>query len=475
MSVELESKNQSLLNGTIVYFIGNVLTQLISILLLKLITGTVTTAEYGYFNLVVTVDNLITPILTLQISDAVFRFFITSKSEAEKSYIYSSGIAVIAFGALLICLLVGSLRKILGIQYSCWVVLYILSTNLFGFNQKIIRSLGKNKEYVKANLMKSVIYLALIFIVVIKLKMGAKGLFISNCVSTYLCIIYLIIKVQTNKYFNLHKISLHQIRAMLKFSAPLIPNTAIWWLQSSVNSLIITNHLGISYNGIYSVAVKFASVLHLVINVFDLAWQESAIKEFGKPYYKEFVTKTFNQYLVFLLSCVAVLIPFLRLVMEYLIDSAYIEAIPYIPFLLFSTAISACSGYFAQMIVAKNKNMKLLTTNFIGAISNILVVYVLLKYIGIWAIVISAVLSYSVIAIARYYQVKEDFMIEEVQFKHLSLLLLLNILSCITFVVNIKSILFLNFVAMGIISILLNKTLLLDLRNIILNKVKNNY
>lgn len=472
MSKELENRSKSLLNGTIVYFIGNVLTQLISIFLLKMITGTVTTEEYGYFNLVVTVDNLITPMITLQISDAVFRFFIKAKSDEEKMKIYSSGVSIILLGAAIICIIISSLRKIIGIRYSFWVAFYIISTNLFGFNQKIVRSLGENKRYVKANLMKSLIYFGAILILVVKMKMGAKGLFISNCVSTYVCIMYLVLKVRTGSYFNIKKISLTQICEMLKFSAPLIPNTAIWWLQSSVNSLIITSRLGIGYNGIYSVAIKFASILHLVINVFDLAWQESAIKEYGTLYYREFVTKIFNEYLIFLLSTVAALIPFLRLIMVWLIDPSYDEAIPYIPFLLFSTTLSACSGYFAQMIVAQNRNIKLLITNFIGAVSNILVVYLLLPSIGIWAIVVSSVVSYCILAISRYHEVKEDFITKNISFNKILMLLLFNIVSCIVFMINKTGMLIVATMFFVVLGIAFNKELLLELESVVIDKIK---
>lgn len=463
MQNEIIQKSKTLLNGTIIYFIGNILTQLISIVLLKYITGSISTKEYGYFNLIVTIDNLVTPMITLQISDAVFRFFIKAKSIHEKKYIYSSGTTVIFTGAVLVCILIIIFKNIFGINYAFWVALYVVSTNLFGYSQKIIRSLKKNKLYVIANLLKVTLYFIFIIILVLKQKMGVQGLLISNCISTYICILMLIVGAKTYMYFDIHYINFRYINKMLKFSAPLIPNTAIWWLQSSVNYIIISAQIGLNYNGIYSVAVKFASVLHLVINVFDLAWQESAITEYSTDGYTDFVTQIFNKYLIFLMSCVASLIPFLKICVPFLIDNDYSEAIPYIPFLLFSTALSACSGYFAQMITAKNKNVKLLTTNIIGAIVNITIVLILIHQIEIWAIVISAIVSNSFLSISRFFVVKDDFNIKEIRIKKIILLLGINLLLCTIFFINYNIIYILAFIFTIILNIYLNIDLIKEI------------
>ena len=100
-----KDKNRDLLNGTLIYFVGNVLTQIVSIILLRLITGEITTEDYGYFNLIVTVDNLITPMITLQISDAVFYFILRARTPEEKNRIYSTGTSVIVIGIIITILI----------------------------------------------------------------------------------------------------------------------------------------------------------------------------------------------------------------------------------------------------------------------------------------------------------------------------------------------------------------------------------
>ena len=53
----MDKSTKKLLNGTMIYFIGNVLTQIMSLVLLRFITGRIA-EEYGVYNLVVTVSSL---------------------------------------------------------------------------------------------------------------------------------------------------------------------------------------------------------------------------------------------------------------------------------------------------------------------------------------------------------------------------------------------------------------------------------
>ena len=96
----------------------------------------------------VTIDHLITPVLTLQISDAVFRFVIKTGSKKEMTQYYTVGTVVIFSGAALVCVGVVALSGVFDIQYPGLVATYIMSTNLFAYYQKVSRALGKGKYYV---------------------------------------------------------------------------------------------------------------------------------------------------------------------------------------------------------------------------------------------------------------------------------------------------------------------------------------
>lgn len=468
---KIKEKKQSLLSGTIVYFIGNVLTQFISLLLLKCITGNISTEAYGYFNLVVTIDNLITPILTLQISDAVFRFMIKSNTVEEKKQYYSSAVTVIILGAIAICVVILISSVFIDIPYPGLVTLYIISTNMFGFQQRVARAQGKNKQYVASNLMKTIVYILLQVLLVVSLKMGVAGLFLANIISTFACMGILSVGIKSYTLFDLQAIKKCVLKQMISFSAPLIPNTAVWWLQSSVNSIVISTVLGIGANGIYTVSNKFSAILNLAITVFSLAWQESAIKEYGTPEYVQLATESFNTYSVLLFSGAAALIPAMKILIPYLIDSSYYDAIQYAPFLLYSTALSAFSGFFASIITAKNQNKKLLSTNCLGAVCNITIVILFIKLIGIWSIVVSAVVSNIILAISRYKEVEDIIERKGVNVAGIVIPLLLGVINGVVYFTGSSLMNALMFVMTVIIAIIMNRKFISEFFDLLKTKI----
>ena len=72
------TKGKELAKNTMIIVVGKVCTQFISFFLLPLYTSYLNTADYGNVDLINTYINLLIPIVTLQLENAVFRFLIDS-------------------------------------------------------------------------------------------------------------------------------------------------------------------------------------------------------------------------------------------------------------------------------------------------------------------------------------------------------------------------------------------------------------
>ena len=87
------NRNKDLARNTFIIFIGTICTKLVSFFLLPLYTGLLTTEEYGIVDLLTTLVSLVSPIISLQISQGVFRYLIDSRnSENEKKELISGSI-----------------------------------------------------------------------------------------------------------------------------------------------------------------------------------------------------------------------------------------------------------------------------------------------------------------------------------------------------------------------------------------------
>ena len=67
-----------------------------------------------------------------------------------------------------------------------------------------------------------------------------------------------------------------QLKQALKYAIPLIPNSISWWIINVSDRTMITIIMNSSFNGIYSVANRFATAFVSLYTVFNLSWTESA-------------------------------------------------------------------------------------------------------------------------------------------------------------------------------------------------------
>ena len=98
----------------------------------------------------------------------------------------------------------------------------------------------------------------------------------------------------------------YNLKKMLSYSLPLIPNGISWWVTNASDRLIINLFLGVKYNGLYAMAYKIPTLLTSFFSVFNLSFQQMAFLE-NEESDIIFYDKLFNE-LFRILSCVGLLI-----------------------------------------------------------------------------------------------------------------------------------------------------------------------
>ena len=249
----MNKAKSDLLNGTITYFVGNALVALIQLVLLRFVTGKLLPSDYGYYNLIITIEQLVTPIVTLQISDAVFRFFFDD-NKYRRETIYSNTVVVLvaSFVVIAVACVVCHLF-IFPIRNIFYVILYMICTSIFAIYQKITRAMGYSVEFIKCNLLKAFLYIFIQIVCLYVFDLKIESLFISFILSTMISVLILEIKVKQYRFIDFKCFDFAKLKEMVAFSAPLVPNSICWWLNSSVNAMILTQMVSLSANGIYSI------------------------------------------------------------------------------------------------------------------------------------------------------------------------------------------------------------------------------
>lgn len=407
-----DSASKRLATGTVVYMIGNLMSKILQMLILPIITVSLVTTEYGYYDLIVTTISLATPIVTCQIIEGMFRYMFNSNLEEQRRTV--STVTVFLGGSFVIC--AGALfafkMVVPSLQYPVLIFLNYVSAIIFNYTQKLARCRQKNLQFAFAGVIHTAVMLATQALTLICFHMGVDGMLIANFASYIVASIYLSFYLDLKKWINIKEFDKNTFTNLIKYSLPLVPNSICWWLVSSSDRYIITFFLGAAANGVYSIAGKFSQLLTFATSVFQLAWQESAIIEENSKERDLFYTNTFNTYMKLLLGGYLVILPFIRLIMPVLVAESYLEGYLYNPILLLGAILSAFSQFYGSAYLVFKKTGGAFSTTVIAAIVNIAIGVLLTPKLGLFAPALGTAVSFGVQWLIRMWQMRNYFKVK---------------------------------------------------------------
>ena len=402
------NKKKELAKNTVIIFLGKVCTQLISFFLLPLYTGYLTTKQYGVVDLIQTYVRLLVPLLTIELEMGVFRFLIDARGKEKDTKEVMSNNFTILFGSLLIF-------SILYIIVTCfwkidyrWLILFdVFICTITGNLLQVARGFGKTLDYSIACIITGVMTVVLNIGLIVFGGMRVEGMVISMAIANGLGALYLFIKLKMYKYFSKKLINTKLIKSMVKYSAPLVPNDISWWIVSVSDRSIISLVLGTAANGIYSVSNKFPTLLSSVFSIFNMSWCESATLHINSKDRDEFFSDICNTVVKLFTSLGAGMIACMPFVFPILINSSYDEAFIYIPILALGVVFNVGVSLYSSIYIAKKMTKEVAATSIMGAIINIVVNVLLIKFIGLYAAALSTMISYFVMMVYRHFDLKK--------------------------------------------------------------------
>lgn len=395
--------------GTIVYMVGNLTSKILQMLILPIITATLLTTEYGYYDLVVTTISLVTPVITLQLIEGMFRNMFDTTEEIKKKTVSTVSVYLFA-GFLLLGIAMLTIHFVVpNIQYPFLIYTNYVSAIIFNYVQKLARCQQKNKQFAIAGVLNTIVMLGTQAITLLVFKMRVDGMLLANSISYVVASIYLGYYLHIKQWLSLRAVDKSTFTSLIKYSAPLIPNSIGWWLIASSDRYVITFFMGTAANGIYSIAGKFSQLLTFVTSVFQLAWQESAIMEINSEKRDQFYTQTFDTYLRLLMGGYVVILPFIRLIMPILLDESYHTGYLYNPILLLGAVFSALSQFYGSAYIVFKKTSGAFTTTIIAAVVNVIVGVGLVNNIGLYAPALGTTVAFLVQWIVRKHQLRDCF------------------------------------------------------------------
>lgn len=375
----MQNRYSYLVKNTGILAISNFSSKILAFLLVPLYTRVLTTEEYGNYDFVSTTIQLLIPILTISICDAVVRYLM--EEGISHKHVITVGMRFCLIGVVLFTIFI-LVNRLFGevyalSEYACMSILLFFSTVFYQFTTSAAKGMEKISMIAVAGVMSTLVMISTNIVFLLYLKMGIIGFFSAGILSQFIPAIFLFFRLELTKY-NQAKINKDVRNVMIKYSMPLILNTVGWWMNNALDRYAVTFICGAAANGVFSVAYKIPTILATVQQIFIQAWQITAIKEYSKDsgaFYGKmmnFINMTMG------MTCMA-LVLMTKLLAGFLYANDFYQAWQYVPFLLVSGVMNSASGILGPILCADENSRALGVSTFFGAsinvVLNILFVY----------------------------------------------------------------------------------------------------
>lgn len=429
-----------------IYFAGNILSKLVAFFLLPLYTTRIEPAQYGNYDLVISLINLVAPIAFFQIWDAMFRFAFEVKTYKEKYKIINDATIILGFGIIPYIIIFSGTYIYFRFEYFGYAIVYGLLFAVQYIYTYAARLFLKNKLFVFSGMANTLLTAFSNIFLIVSLDWDVRSLYFSAVIGMILQICIIESQLHLIKNFSIKDLSLEKSKDMLKFSIPLCIATISYWLLSGFTKVMITKQLGAYENGLYAVSNRFSSMITIFVNVFQFAWNEMAYLIAGEENRKEkynlcvsllFKTIMFGSGIAFLVS---------KILFPFLIADQYSEAIGIIPISIIGVALNSMAGFLGTLFMTEKRTSYILYSTLISATINIVLGRSFIKIWGLYGGVGALSLSFAVLMIIRLVQLNRKFEIQ----------------------MNIKDIMTVAFLILAIPVFYYNKFFLIDLLSIII-------
>ena len=398
------SREKELVKNTFVLSIGRFMPKIFSFVTLPILTACLTKLEYGTYDLISTLVMLVIPIATLQIQSSAFRFLIDCRSDKEASARIISNIFVVTIPISLLCSFIiqfffsgfdAPLRALIGIYFFLDTIHLTVS--------QITRGLGNNKAYSIGAIILSLVFTISLVCGVFLLKAGLFGVMLALTLAQLAGTLYLAGKIRLFSYISLDLISAEQIKQLLAYSWPMVPNNLSSWVLKLSDRLVITGFLGLEANAVYAVANKIPHMLSLAQSIMTMAWQENASIAAGDMDADQYYTKMLDKIFCLMFGCTALLIAATPGLFRLLIKGDYAEAYYHMPVLILAMFFLVMSSYFGGIYIAHKKTVNVGISTMAAAAINLMIDLAFVNRIGIWAGSISTLAAYMVLYFYRMF------------------------------------------------------------------------
>ena len=370
--------------------------------LMPIYTAFLTPADFGVVDIVVSTAVLLIPLVSLNASEAVFRFCAGGE---EESAVFSSGFLMTLMGTLLF-LLCAPLFRFSSVLFPYRYLLYpyVIASVARSFFAHYLRARGKYGLFALQQFFCVVLTTLLELLFLAVLHLGVPGYLAAIILGDAATCLLLVMHAPPWKLFSRRALKRDLGERMLRYALPLIPTAILWWVMSVSDRYVLLHFHGEAVTGLYAAAGRIPAVLTLGVNVFMEAWHYAALHE--KEEREKLFDRVYGAMLPAVTMIAAVVILTAKPVISHLYATGYGQAVQYVPFLAVASLLSGIVTFLGSVYTVKMRSGSSFLTTLTGGICNLLLNAWWIPKGGAMGAAMATLVSYYLIFILRAHHVR---------------------------------------------------------------------
>jgi O-antigen/teichoic acid export membrane protein len=265
------------------YTAASIFSKLIAVALLPLYTRYLTTDDYGAAEVLFASVVSISIVVRFGLIEALLRFYYKD-DENPKQVVASTFAGLFWFSTLAVAIVLpfagpisealfdeearaqleGQAPELVRIAIGgLWVL------TMFEFMLTLFRLEERARAYFVTTILNVLATIALTIVLVVGADEGARGLLLGSY-ATGAAFVVGLIALHWRQLSLVFDLAL--LKRLLRFGLPTMPAEVSLYLLNWVDRIIITRTVGLAEAGLYSLAVKFAQAVNVLVRGFQLAW-----------------------------------------------------------------------------------------------------------------------------------------------------------------------------------------------------------
>ncbi|UOR11321.1 flippase [Halobacillus amylolyticus] len=377
----------SLVKLSSIYAITEIINKGIPFFLLPILTVYLTPTDYGIVSMFGVLIGFLVPIMGLNVHGAINRKYF---DDVNKYNHYITTAIYLLFASSSLTLLIIILFSGFISNISSFPEKYIFLVVIAAFGNSIIQvTLGLWRVREKAiqfgtfQILQTVLNVTVTIILVVGLDFGWLGRVNGQVIAILLfSVIGMLIIIKREKLS--FKWNQDYAKDILKFGVPLIPHTIGMLLITMTDRIFVTNMVGISETGIYTVGYQIGMIIGVLQDAFNKAWMPYLYKslKLNKNVIKYKLVKITYIYFVLILLIAFLLNIIAPFFLKVFIGDAFKDSIVYIIWISIGFAFNGMYKMVGGVIFYEKKTHLLSIVTFTTALLNIIFNYIFIKING---------------------------------------------------------------------------------------------